>query len=214
MLSPYLTAMRRRGLGCGCFGCGGSSLLVLALLGALAWFFVLRPARDFVAGLNPAPAQTQTLPAPTANVNAPLTKADVQQFVRVRRKVGAAMGSSFTSLQGLLTDLNSGQSPDIMRVLGVLRETAGSVGAARQAQFGALQAEKMSLERYGVVRAAVNRALGMPNIDLGKMAGALQQGKLPDLSRDIQTASPQEKALVKPFEGELRKTAAVGLLGL
>lgn len=206
--------MRRRG-GCGCFGCGGSFLLVAVLLGALAWFLVLKPAKDFVAGLSTPQTQSQTTtPAPTGNVNAALTKAEVQQFVRVRRKVGGALGSSFTGLQQLLNDMNSGQNPNIVQVLNVLRETAGSVGAARTAQAAALKAENMSLERYAVVRSAVNRALGLPNIDLGKIAESLQQGQLPDLNRDVQTASPQEKALVEPFAGELRKTAAAGLLGL
>lgn len=213
MVPPYCEGMGRRGLGCGCFGCGGSFLLVLAVLAGLSWFFVLRPARDFVAGMQ-APAQTQTTPAPTGNINAPLTQADVQKFVRVRRKVAEAMGGSLSGLQQLMNDLNSGQTPNAMQVLGVLRDTASSVGAARNAQATALNAENLSLERYGVVRSAVNRALGLPSVDLGKVAESLQKGQVPDLSTNVQTATPQEKVLVTPFKNELMKTAAVGLLGL
>lgn len=210
--------MRQRrgpGCGCGCFGCGGTSLLVLVLLGLAAWFFVIKPVREFTAGWQTPQTQTQTqTPAPTGNVNAAVTQADVQKFVRIRRDVRTALGNSFTTLQQLLNDMNNGKNPNIMQVLNVLKDTASSVGQARTAQAAGLNREKMSLERYAVVRSTVNRALGLPNVDFGKVAQAIQNGKLPDLNQDIQTATPQEQALVKNFENELRVTAAAGLLGL
>lgn len=208
--------MNRRGPGCGCFGCGGTVLVTVLVLGALAWFFVLKPAREFVANWQTPPAQTQTrtTPAPTGNVNQPVTRADVERFVRVRRDVRAALGQSFTGLQGLLNDLNSGQTPNLVRVLDVLKQTGQSVGQARTAQARALTREGMSLERYAVVRDNVNRALGLPNVDFGKVAQSIQNGQLPDLNRNVQTATSQEKALVKGFEAELKATAAAGLLGL
>ena len=190
--------------------------MTVLVLGALAWFFVLKPARDFVAGWQapPAQTQTQTAPAPTANVNAPVTRADVERFVRVRRPVRTALGSSFAGLQQLMNDMNSGQNPTIMQVLNVLKQTGQSVGQARAAQLAALQSEGLSQERYAVIRATVNRALGLPNVDFGQAAQAIQNGQLPDLNRDVQTATPGEKALVKGFENELKATAAAGLLGL
>lgn len=208
--------MRRRGPSCGCFGCGGSFLLTLAVLAALTWFFLLKPARDFVAGWQMPPAQTQTQPgpAPSANANAPVTRDDVERFVRVRRDVRAALGDSFASAQQLLNDLNNGQNPNVLQVLTVLRETSQSVGKARSAQSAGLTREGMSRERYAAVRSAVNRALGLPSIDLGKVAEALQKGQVPDLTTDVQTATPQEKALIAPFSNELKATAAAGLLGL
>lgn len=204
----------RSGCGCGCFGCGGAGLLGLIVLAGLAWFLVVKPVRDFTAGWQAPTAQTQSTPAPTGNVNAPLSQADVQKFVRVRRDVRAALGSSFTGLQTTLDQMNAGQNPSPMQVLGALKDTTASVGKARAAQTAALNREKLSLQRYGVIRAGVNRALGLPNIDFAQVAQAVQQGQLPDLNRDVKTASPQEQALVKPFADELRVTAAAGLLGL
>ncbi|GAA0517067.1 hypothetical protein [Deinococcus depolymerans] len=213
-----------RGLGCGCLGCGGGTLLVLALLGGLTWFLVVQPARSFLTNWQPQAAQSQPQsgqrqtgqPAGggAGTQAAPLTRAEVQQFVRVRRKVSAAMGTSFTGVQQVWTDIQNGQNPNLLQVMTVLRDAGSSVGAARQAQAAALAAEGMTPARYAQVRAGVNRALGVPNIDFAQAAQSLQRGQLPDLNRDVQTGTAQERALVQPFQRELTDTAALGLLGL
>ncbi|WP_229780610.1 hypothetical protein [Deinococcus malanensis] len=228
---------------------------MLALLGALAWFVVIRPAQDFLNGWRAPQTQSQTgqnqpgqnpsgqgndsgvvvpqlpgndtanneaasgtsndaAPAATGDVNAPVTRAEVQKFVRVRRDVRQALGTSFTGLQEVWTDIQSGQNPNLLQVVGVLRNAGGSVAAARNAQTAALQRENLSPERYAAVRSAVNRALGLPNVDFARAAEALQRGQLPDLNGTVQTATAQEKALVEPFRKELLATSAAGLLGL
>jgi hypothetical protein len=225
--------MTRRGPGCGCLGCGGSLLIIAALLGA-AWLFVLKPAQDFLNGMRTGPAQSQTNPTPGGSgvnvpqlpggsstpastpgtVNAPVTKADVQAFVRVRRQAAQALGGSFTELQNVWTQIQNGQTPNLLQVFTVLRNTTGSVSQARAAQGAQLDKENMSAERYAVVRATVNRALGLPNIDFAQAAEAVQQGRMPDLNRTVVAATPEERALVEPFRAELQQTAAAGLLGL
>ena len=219
---------QKRGLGCGCLGCGGGSLVVLALLGALAWFVVIKPARDFIAGWQPPQTQSQTpqaqtpgaqtpnqtTPPPTGGAQTALTRSDVEKFVRVRRAVRNALGANFTQLQQVWTDVQGGQTPNILQVLGVLRQVGGSVGAARSAQSAALTREGLSLERYAAVRAGVNRALGVPNVDFARAAESLQRGQLPDLNSSVQAATAQEKSLIAPFRTELTATAAAGLLGL
>lgn len=212
--------MRRRGPGCGCLGCGGGSLLVLVALGALAWFFVIQPARTFVASWRPPAAQVQTQadsaapPPSSGDVTRPVTRADVQKFVRVRRDIRDALGSSFTSLEQVWSQVQNGQTPNVLTVLGVLRDAGSSIGQARQAQARALARENLGAERYAAIRSAVNRALGVPNVDFAQAAQALQQGRLPDLSTTVQTASADEQALVAPYRAELTRTAALGLLGL
>ncbi|WP_235692408.1 hypothetical protein [Deinococcus aquaedulcis] len=215
--------MNGRGLGCGCLGCGGGTLLVLALLGGLAWFFVIQPARNFLASWQP-PAQTQTQGQPQGNAGqnggagtaagAPLTRAEVQQFVRVRREVRQALGTSFTGVQQVWTDIQNGQNPNLLQMMAVLRDAGASVGAARQAQAAALTKEGMSADRYAQVRAAVNRALGLPTVDFAQAAQALQNGQLPDLNSTVQAGGGPDRALVEPFRRELTATAAAGLLGL
>ncbi|WP_034388200.1 hypothetical protein [Deinococcus sp. YIM 77859] len=225
--------MRRPGVGCGCLGCGGGTLLVLVVLGALAWFVVIQPARTFLESWRP-PAQTPSQtssgtgiqvpnlpgrdgaapPAATGDVDAPLTRADVQRFVRVRRDIREALGGSFTSLQQVWTEIQNGQTPNILTVVRVLGDAGSAIGRARQAQTAALAREGLSLERYATLRHTVNRALGVPNVDFAQAAQALQQGRLPDLNTTVQTATPEERALVAPYRAELTQTAALGLLGL
>lgn len=219
--------MRRRGVGCGCLGCGGSTLLVLVVLGLLAWFLVIQPARTFLdAWRLPTQTQTQlqtngetvtpapTSPAPSGNVNAPVTQADVQRFVRVRRDIRDALGSSFTGLQQVWTEIQNGQTPNVLTVVRVLGDAGSAIGRARQAQAAALAREGLSAERYAVIRRTVNRALGVPDVDFAQAAEALQQGRLPDLNTAVQTATAEERARIAPYRAELTETAALGLLGL
>ncbi|WP_161881204.1 hypothetical protein [Deinococcus alpinitundrae] len=198
--------------GCGC-GCGGFVVLMVALLAA-GYFLVYRPVTVFLSGWR-VPAQTQQIPAASGNVQAPLTRSDVQKFVRIRRDERAALGSSFTSVQNTFQSIQNGQTPTFWQVTGVLRDLGRSVGQARAAQVQGLTREQLSRERYNVIAGGVNRALGVPDIDFGKIASELQGGKLPDFGNTVSTgASPQTTALIQPFKTELTATAALGLLGL
>ncbi|CAM3608227.1 hypothetical protein DESA109040_17680 [Deinococcus saxicola] len=217
----------RRGPGGGSLGCGGGGLLVLALLGALAWFVVIRPVREFVAGFNPPQTQNQQTqsqtatqpqnqtsgPTPAAST-APLTQSDVQKFVRIRRDVRAALGQSFTGLQTVWAEVQAGRTPNLLTVANVLRQAGSSIGQARAAQSAGLAAQNISAGRYAEVRAGVNRALGVPDIDFAQAAQALQNGQFPRLDRTVTAASARDRELVAPFKKELEVTAAVGLLGL
>ena len=209
--------------GCGCGGCLGSVLVTLLVVGALGYFVVYRPIQSFLAGFG-APAQTQaqtqtqtqtangqTVPAP---LQAALTSGDVQRFVRVRRSVRTAMGSSFTGVERVFTDIRNGQAPNVMTVLGVLRDAGGSVGQARTAQQAALEREGMNASRYVYVRGEVNKALGLPDVNFQQAAQSISQGKLPDLNTTVRPPDARNTALVSPFKSELTVTAPLGLLGL
>lgn len=199
--------------------------MVLVVLGLLAWFLVIQPTRAFLEAWR-LPTQTQTQinsgtatpapnpPAPSGNVNAPVTQADVQRFVRVRRKIRDTLGNSFTGLQQVWTEIQNGQTPNVLTVVRVLGNAGSAIGHARQAEAAALASERLSPERYAVIRSTVNRALGVPNVDFARAAQVLQQGRLPDLNTAVQTATPEERALIAPYRTELTETAALGLLGL
>jgi hypothetical protein len=209
--------MNRR-WGCGCGGCLGSVLMTLLVVVGVGYFLVYRPIQSFLAGFG-TPAQTQSQTAQTTAGGQPfpqaaLTTADVQRFVRVRRSVRTAMGSSFEGVQKVFTNLQNGQGPNALTILGVLRDAAGSVGAARTAQQAALAREGMNILRYNYVRGEVNKALGVPDIDFQKVAQAVTNGKLPDLNTTVRPPDPRNEKLVTPFKSELTVTAPLGLLGL
>ncbi len=197
--------------GCGC-GCGGFVVLLLALVAA-GYFFVYRPVTVFLSGWK-VPAQTSQLPATSGNLQAPLTKSDVQKFVRIRRDERVALGSSFASVQNTFQSIQSGQTPSFWQVTGVLRDLGRSVGQARAAQTAGLVREQLSRERYTVIRDGVNRALGVPDINFGQIATEVQGGKVPDFNTALSAADPKTTALIQPFKSELTATAALGLLGL
>ena len=206
--------------GCGCGGCLGSVLVTLLVVGALGYFVVYRPIQSFLAGFG-TPAQTQTQTQTTTNgqplptpAQAALTSGDVQRFVRVRRSVRKAMGSSFTGVERVFTDIRNGQAPNLMTVLGVLRDAGGSVGQARTAQQAALEREGMNASRYVYVRGEVNKALGLPDVNFQQAAQSISQGKLPDLNTTVRPPDTRNTALVSPFKSELTVTAPLGLLGL
>lgn len=187
-------------------------MIVLLLVAGLGYFAVYRPIQNFLAGFG-APAQTQTA-AQEAQAQRPLTTADVQRFVRVRRSVRSAMGGSFSSVERVFIDLQNGQAPNAMAVLGVLKDATGSVGTARSTQQAALAREGMSTARYNYVRGEVNKALGLPQIDFQKVAQSVSKGQLPDLNASVETADAASQKLVTPFRSELTVTAPLGLLGL
>ncbi len=190
-------------------------MLALALLAA-TYVLVYRPVTVFLDGWRaPGPAAGVSAPAVSGNVQAPISKTEIQKFVRIRRSERAALGSSFASVQTTFQRLQNGQTPSLWQITGVLRDLGGSVGQARAAQTAGLQREQLSRERFNVIAGGVNRALGVPDIDFGKIASEVQRGRLPDFSTAVNTgASPQTAALIKPFKSELTATAALGLLGL
>lgn len=218
------------GIGCGCFGCGGGLLAIMALLVGFTWYFVVQPINNFSAAWQP-PAQTQTqnnepttrpaddsaettqTPNSTA-ASTPLSKEEIEQFVNVREKIRQAFGDNFNQLENLFQNLETGQSPDLWQMLMIVRNVTSSVSQARQAQTQALEQANMSLERYNTIRASVNRVLVMPNFDFSQVAQALQNGTMPNVDEAVKKASSEEQELIEPFKQELQKTAALGLLGL
>ncbi|GGR00542.1 hypothetical protein GCM10008957_11720 [Deinococcus ruber] len=190
-------------------------LLTVVVVLALGYFFVFRPIQSLLAGSGqPAPTQTQSGQQSAATPQKAVTLADVQRFVRVRRAVKTAMGSSFTGVTRVFDGIQKGDTPNLATVLGVLRDAAGSVGTARSAQQKALLAQGMNQPRYNYVRNEINKALGVPDIDFQKAAQSLQAGKLPDLNTTVLPANETTKKLIAPFQNELTETAPLGLLGL
>lgn len=198
--------------GCGC-GCGGLLVVMIALVAA-GYFFVYRPIINFVDGWR-VPARSAQLPRPSGNLNAPISRSEVEQFVRVRRLERKALGGSFSSAQSILNDIQNGQTPSFWQFAGAMRDLGTSVGAARQAQVAGLIGQNLSRERYNVIAAGVNRSLGVPEVDFGKIASDIKSGRVPDIDTSVSTgADPQTVKLIEPFKTELTATAALGLLGL
>lgn len=199
----------------GCLtGCLGGFLLVVALLALGGYFFVYRPARDFLAQVQHFTVGTpQAGNAPQAQA-APITEAEVRKFVRVRRAVRAELGDTFAPLSGLGSSVQQGGNPSLGDVVNAVRQIGGKLGAARAAQEAALHKEGLSPQRYAAIRSQVNRALGVPEVNWQQVGQALQSLQAPDFQKAVTPADPRTEKLIAPFRQELQATAALGLIGL
>lgn len=213
-----------RGVGVG-VGCAAGVLLGLALTLALGYFLVWRPVQGVVQGVLEGPAAVlrgpeRAAPAPPAReppVSAntqPVTRAEVEALVRVRRTVLAQAGGSLDGLQRAWAAAQAGQNLNLLELAALARDLGGQLGGLRAAHGAALAQEGLSPERYADVRRTVNRGLGLPDIDPARAAGALRSGQLGELFGSVQTATDAERALVAPHAEELRRGAALGLLGM
>lgn len=211
-----------RRLGCSALGCFGSIALTLLALG-VGWFGFVQPAIGNLTGqiettLNGGPAAPQPRAGNPEDLQAPLTRAELEKFVRIRREVRKSMGNAFPQLQQIYADIQAGEPVNAWTALQAVRALGSSVADARAALERGLVAENLSRERYAFVRQKVNLALGLPQVDLagvlGELARSQENGSLPDLSGKVTAATPEERQQVEYFAKELRVTAPLGLLGL
>lgn len=199
------------------FGCLGAAILVLALLVLGGYFLVVRPVQSFLQGFQAPFAQNgqpggQQTPAPRADVR--LTRDQVQDFVRVRRDIRAAVGQDFAQYENLYRDFVAGQAPTTLELVALLRSSGAVITRARTAQQAALTREGLSAGEYANVRREVNRTLGVPEIDLQTAARSIQSFQLPNFDQVVPPPNPANRRLIEPFLNELRPTAPLGVLGL
>lgn len=211
-----------RRLGCGLVGCLGSLALTLMALG-VGWFGFVQPAIQSVTGqiehtLDGKPTPPQPRAATPNDLSAPLTRAELERFVRIRREVRRSMGTAWPKLEQVYTDIQNGEPVNTWTAVQVVRALGESVAEARTALERGLVAENLSRERYAFIREKVNLALGLPKVDLVSVLGELSRshetGSLPDLSGKVTVATPEERKQVEYFAKELGVTAPLGVLGL
>jgi len=198
------------------FGCLGAAVLVLVLLVLGGYFLVVRPIQSFLQGFQAPFAQNgqqnRQPPAPRADVR--LTREQVQDFVRVRRDIRAAVGQDFAQYENLYRDFVAGQPPTTLELVALLRNSGAVITRARTAQQAALTREGLTTGEYANVRREVNRTLGVPEIDLQTAARSIQSFQLPNFDQVVPPPNPANRRLIEPFLNELRPTAPLGVLGL
>lgn len=193
-------------------GCLGS--LVFSLLAILVgWHGFLRPQLEAV--VSPfLPTQA----APAREAGQPMTRAELESFVRVRRAVRAAVGDDFLTIAALQSQLQErlqGQENGILQTLQAVGNLAGAIARGKTAQSEALVKEQMSAQRYAQIRKQVERGLGLPSVDLGQIRQIVQQpADGENWKKFVTVPKAEERALVAPFAEELKVTAPLGLVGL
>jgi hypothetical protein len=167
-------------------GCVGV-LVIGAILGGVAgYYFVYRPARAFVTGLaklqesprlNAQIRNTRSFSPPSDGV---LSEAMVQRYLRAQRALHDRMGARLKELDAKYEALNtaSGGQPSITDGIAALRDLAGLIVEAKQAQVEALNAHDFSLAEYDWVRKSVYAASGIPmTVDFGHLIEQASTGR-------------------------------------
>lgn len=211
-----------RRVGCGVLGCFGSLALTLIALG-VGWFGFVLPTVQSLTGtletnISGGPAAPRPRAAGADDLSAPLTRAELEKFVRIRRSVRGSMGETWPKLEQIYSDIQGGEPVNAWTALQAVRALGESVADARAQLERGLVDENLSRERYAFIREKVNLALGLPRVDLAgvltELTHSQQTGSLPDLSSKVTLATPEERKRVEYFAKELRVTAPLGVLGL
>lgn len=215
-------------------GCG-LALLLFGITAAVAgYYFVVRPARAFMASMTELSevadletALTNTSPY-TAPADATLNAAQVQRFMAVQAAVRTQLGTRFDQLKAKYDQIDGEvregtRSIRLTETVGAYRDLFGLITEARTAQVNALNAQHFSKDEYRWVRLRVFEAAGLSvsGVDLSDLVDRVKQGdfELPS-STDATMDTPgrrvpeQNKTLVAPHTAALEEWVPFAVFGL
>jgi hypothetical protein len=131
------------------------------------------------------------------------------------------MGARLTELDAKYRALNTahGGRPSLSDGMAALRDLAGLIVEAKQAQVEALNAHDFSLAEYDWVRKSVYAASGVPiTVDFGHLIEQASTGQMPQnstLAEAVTGEVPEKnRELVAPHEAVLKENAALAFFGL
>jgi len=205
-------------------GCLGVSVVLVIAGGILAYYYVYKPARSFVAGI----AQFEEVPKLNAQIDnqspfAPpeggvLTQDLVDRYMKTQQSLRERMGSRLDELEAKYKRFeHDGEKPSIGEMMGAIQDLAGLIVEAKRAQVAALNEHQFSLAEYEWVRGAMYEALGMP---LGSsfqdvLRQAQGSGDVTTAMRHMEAQVPDvNKQLVAPFTQQLQDNMALAFFGL
>jgi hypothetical protein len=212
------------------FGCLGLLVLAGVAAGVGGYYFVYRPARDYMASF----AQLKVVPqldrevknqeAFVAPAGGELTAAEVDRFLRVQAALRKSLGARLEELQAKYHTLQpnaggEGHHPSFGEIMGALKDLSGLYVDAKRAQVDALNTEGFSLAEYDWARGCIYQAASIP-VDTGLRDAihALASGQKPDLSKTTNDASvvvpEKNRELVAPHVEELAQSAGLAFFGL
>lgn len=220
--------MKKLVMGCGC------ALVLVGIGGAVAgYYFVVRPARAFMASMTEL-AEVADLETALTNTSAytppddgTLAPAQVQRFVAVQEAVKTRLGMRFDELKAkydqLDGELREGQrTVRLTEAVGAYRDLFTLIADARRAQVDALNAQQFSRDEYRWVRLRVFEAAGLSvsGVDLSELVENVKQGdfQLPSdaavsMDHPDRGVPAENKALVAPHVSTLKEWVPYAVFG-
>jgi hypothetical protein len=208
-------------------GCGLVALVVTIAGGALAYFYVYLPARDYVASF----AHLKELPQLNENIRnksaftpparGELTQDLVDRFIRTQEAIRQKMGPRIDELDAKYKAFQQGRGanaqPSITEVVQGLKDLGSLLMEVKRAQVDALNEHGFSLDEYQWTRNTIYQALGMP-LQEG-LDEIISKATDPDAAHraieDVQREVPEiNRKLVAPFADKLGDMAALAFFGI
>jgi hypothetical protein len=201
--------------------------VIAGVLGYLAYDRLYRPVRQFATNvqhmveIEKDVKNTSTFTAPDSGE---LTEQMVSRFVKVQQTMQARMGKRMDDLKATYDQLDKtlkseDRKPSFSESMGALRDLAGLIVDAKQAQVDALNQQAFSLQEYEWVRGQVYAAAGLSAVgmDVKKLAEQAASGTLKGLPSpekvELGDVPARNKALVAPYEKQLKDWAPFAYFG-
>lgn len=170
----------------GCTGCLGIFVIVVAVAGVLAWFFVARPVMNGLETFRDI-HQTNERIENRASYDPPatgeLTRDQVQRFVAVQRSISEEMKQQLEELERKYDQVNDQwdrREPTVREAIAVWGDLGNLYAEAKSVQVEALNEQGFSLDEYRYVRHSFYQALGYELIpyNLDTIAQAASEGEV------------------------------------
>lgn len=208
-------------------GCGLVALVVTIAGGALAYFYVYLPARDYMASF----AQFKELPQLNENIRnksaftpparGELTQDLVDRFIKtqeaIRQKIGPRLDELDAKYKAFQQGRGANAPPPITEVVQGLKDLGSVLIEVKRAQVDALNEHGFSLQEYQWTRNTIYQALGIP-LQEG-LDEIISRATDPDAARAAMEEVRQEvpeinRKLVEPFADKLGDMAALAFFGI
>lgn len=204
-------------------GIGVAVLLFVVGLGTLAYFFLVRPAQNFVQEFGKALELEARLPntpyMPPASGQISATQ--VERLAAVQQTVIQGLGNTYTTLQerfGQLANQVAGQTNlDYRTVLDLFGQSTNLLVQAKELQVEAALTAGFSQEEYQWVRQQVYSALGLgiPQINPQEVLEQIRQGNFETVVPLLQVPSlPINAEQAAPYLEQFRQFYALTWFGL
>lgn len=204
-------------------GIGVAVVLLVAGLGTLAYFFLVRPAQNFVQEFGKALQLEAQLPSTpyTPPASGLVSSQQVERLASVQQAVVQGLGDTYTNLQqrfGQLADQVSGQATlDYRTVLDLFGQSTNLLVQAKELQVNAALQAGFSQQEYQWVRQQIYSALnlGIPQIDPQQVLEQIRQGNFETVVPLLQVPGlPLNKEQAAPYLEQFRNFYALTWFGL
>ena len=210
-------------------GCAVVAVLLAVVGGTLGYFYVYRPAKQYVASFS----QLQEVPKLNAQIRnkaafippqgGELTEGMVDRFMKTQDALRARMGTRLEELDRKYKAFDQARgegtsTPSFSEAFEALKDLGGLIVDAKRAQVEALNQNGFSLAEYEWTRSAVYQAIGVQVTEGFEEAirnAPGNQTAMKDAMKQVMADVPEvNRKLVEPLKEKLTENMPLAFFGL